>query len=329
MPRRAPVRTTDLDLETLTLHQDGRVLTARFDDPPNQFLSLRLVKDMDRLTRAADEDPTVGAVILTGTGDKFISHSEPEQVQLFFQMETPPLPSRAVAWSIKLNNAAMRVPALLTATEKRGGDWGTGIAYSAILKRTITRMNRSGVVYLAAINGTTLGGGFELALFCDLRIAADADHVRIGLIEILAGLVPGGGGSQRLPAMLGMSAALEHMLEGRPLTAREALDAGVVHRLSAADGLLDDVRATAERLSRRSPYAIAAVKRAVYFGGNKSLSGALDFELAGFIGTGRNPRKHLTADAFQQDYETIGDSPFASPSGTGIDPWLSGTRVEQ
>ena len=130
MPRRAPVRTTDLDLETLTLHQDGRVLTARFDDPPNQFLSLRLVKDMDRLTRAADEDPTVGAVILTGTGDKFISHSEPEQVQLFFQMETPPLPSRAVAWSIKLNNAAMRVPALLTATEKRGGDWGTGIAYS-------------------------------------------------------------------------------------------------------------------------------------------------------------------------------------------------------
>ena len=69
MPRRAPVRTTDLDLETLTLHQDGRVLTARFDDPPNQFLSLRLVKDMDRLTRAADEDPTVGAVILTGTGE--------------------------------------------------------------------------------------------------------------------------------------------------------------------------------------------------------------------------------------------------------------------
>jgi enoyl-CoA hydratase/carnithine racemase len=325
VPRRAPVRTAALNLETLTLQQDGRVLTARFDDPPNHFLSLRLVKDMDRLTRAADQDPSVGAVILTGTGDKFISHSEPEQVQLFFQMATPPLPSRAVTWSIKLNNAAMRVPALLKATETRGGDWGTGIVYSAILKRTITRMNRSGVVYLAAINGTALGGGFELALFCDLRIAADADRVRIGLIEILAGLVPGGGGSQRLPAMLGMSAALEHMLEGRPLTAREALDAGIVHRLAPAEGLLDDVQATAQRLSRRSPYAIAAVKRAVYFGGNRSLSAALDFELAGFVGTGRNPRKHLTADAFQQDYETIGDSPFTGH----IEPWLSGTRVEQ
>ena len=81
----------------------------------------------------------------------------------------------------------------------------------------------------------------------------------------------------------------------------------------------------AQRLARRSPYAIAAVKRAVYFGGNRSLSAALDFELAGFVGTGRNPRKHLTADAFQQDYETIGDSPFAGH----IEPWLSGTRVEQ
>lgn len=325
MPRRPSVRTAELDLENLTLQQDGRVLIARFDDPPNQFLSLRLVKDMDRLTRAADQDPSVGAVILTGTGDKFISHSEPEQVRLFFQMPAPPLPAWAAEWSIKLNNAAMRIPALLAATERRGGDLGTGIVYSAILKRTITRMNRSGVVYIAAINGTTLGGGFELALFCDLRIASDADHVRIGLIEILAGLVPGGGGSQRLPAMIGMSSALEHLLEGRPFTAQEALDAGVVHRLAPAGTLLDDVRATAERLSRRSPYAIAAVKRAVYFGGNRSLSQALDFELAGFIGTGRNPRKQLTADAFQRDYEDIGDSPFV----TAIEPWLTGTRLDK
>lgn len=323
MPAKTPVRAAGLTLETLRLHQRGRVLTAQFDDPPNQFLSLRLVKDIDRLTRAADRDPTVGAVVLTGTGAKFISHSEPDQVQLFFEMSAPPLPTRIVEWSVKVNNAVMRLPGALAATEKRGGDWGTGIAYSAILKRTITRMNRSGVVYIAAINGVALGGGFELALFCDLRIASDADHVRIGLIEILAGLVPGGGGSQRLPAMLGMSTALEHMLEGRPLTAREALAAGVVHRLVPATQLLDDVLATAERLARRSPYAIAALKRAVYFPRTHRLSGALDFELAGFIATGKDPAKRLTANAFREDFEELGDSPFVA----AVDPWISGTRV--
>jgi enoyl-CoA hydratase len=187
------------------------------------------------------------------------------------------------------------------------------------------RMNRSGAVYIAAINGAALGGGFELALFCDLRIAADSDHVRIGLIEILAGLIPGGGGSQRLPAILGMAAALDHMLEGRPLNAREALDAGIVHRVVPADSLLTEARATAERIARRTPYAVSALKRAVYFSDRRSLSSALDFELACFISTGRNPHKRAIAEAFRDDVERLGDSPFVAD----IDPWVAGTRAQQ
>ena len=312
--------TVNLRFDTLSLTQQGRVLTATFADPPNHFLSLRLVKDMDRLTRAADRDPSVGAVVLTGTGGKFVSHSEPEQVSLFFEMSTPPMPSRLAQWSVKLNNATMRVPGMLKLTETRGGSWGAGIVYSAVLKRTIMRMNRSGVVYIAAINGAALGGGFELALFCDLRIAADSADVRIGLIEILAGLIPGGGGSKRLPAILGTANALEHMLEGRPLSAKEALDAGLVHRVVASDDLLDDAHATAERMARRSPYAVSALKRAVYFNAHRTLPAALDYELACFIGTGRNPRKHLTASAFREDLDRLGDSPFVAD----IDPWLAG-----
>lgn len=311
-----------LPLETLSLTQQGRVLTATFDDPPNHFLSLRLIKDLDRLTRAADQDPSVGAVVFTGTDEKFVSHSEPEQVSLFFEMSTPPLPNRFVRWSIKANNAAMRVPALLKMTEKRGGDWGTGIVYSALLKRTIMRMHRSGVVYIAAINGAALGGGLELALFFDLRIAAASEHVRLGLIEILAGLIPGGGGTLRLPALLGTAAALEHMLEGRPFTAKEALDAGMVHRLVAPDDLLDSAQATAARIARRSPYAISALKQAVYFNGHRTLPAALDFELASFIATGRNPKKGAIASAFREDVERLGDSPFVSD----IEPWIAGTK---
>jgi enoyl-CoA hydratase len=313
-----------LPLDTLSLTQKGRVLTATFSDPPNHFLSLRLVKDMERLTRAVDRDPSVGAVILTGTGDKFVSHSEPEQVSLFFEMSTPPMPLRVAQWSIKLNNATMRVPGVLRLTEKRGGDWGTGIVYSALLKRTITRMNRSGVVYIAAINGAALGGGLELALFCDLRLAADSDDVQIGLIEILAGLIPGGGGSQRLPAIVGSAKALEHMLEGRPFSAKEALEFGLVHRVVPGDDLLDEAHTTAERVARRSPYAVSALKRAVYFNAHRALPAALDYELACFVGTGRNPRKHLTSNAFREDLDRLGDSPFVRD----IDPWLAGTKGE-
>lgn len=314
-----------LAFATLTVTQKGRVLVATFDDPPNHFLSLRLIDDLDRLTRAADRDPSIGAVILTGTGEKFVSHSEPEQVSQFFEMSAPPMPMRLAQWSIKANNAAMRLTGLRKLTEKRGGEWGSGIVYSALLKRTITRMNRSGVVYIAAINGAALGGGFELALFCDLRIAADSDNVRIGLIEILAGLIPGGGGSQRLPAIVGMATALEHMLEGRPLSAQEALEVGVVHRVVPADGLLAAAHETAERISRRTPYAVSALKRAVYFSGHRSLSAALDFELACFISTGRNPKKRAVASAFREDVDRLGDSPFVAD----IDTWVAGTRTQR
>jgi enoyl-CoA hydratase len=257
--------------------------------------------DSSRTSTALRVPPTgdlsVGAVILTGPGQKFVSHSEPEQVSQFFEMSAPPIPSRLAQWSIKTNNAAMRLPKVMALTEKRGGLWGSGIVYSALLKRTVTRMNRSGVAYIAAINGAALGGGFELALFCDLRIAADSEHVRIGLIEILAGLIPGGGGSQRLPVIIGMAAALEHMLDGRPLSAREALAAGIVRRVVPGDRLLPDAQATAGRIACRTPYAVSALKRAVYFGGHRSLSAALDFELACFISTGRNPKKRVIATA--------------------------------
>jgi enoyl-CoA hydratase/carnithine racemase len=261
-------------------------------------------------------------VILTGTGSKFVSHSEPEQVRLFFETPTPPLPRRIIEWSIKANTGVFRVPGMLAMTEKRGGDWGSGIVYSALLKRTILRMNRSAVVYIAAINGMALGGGFELALYCDLRFAVDDDRVRIGLIEILAGLIPGGGGTQRLSEMLGSARALEHMLEGRPLTAAEAFESGLVHRLVPAGRLLAEAGATADRLARRSPYAVSALKRAVYFSDRRTLSAALDFELSCFVSTGRNPRKRAIAEVFGADVDRLGDSPFA----TEIQPWIDGVR---
>ncbi|UOM37261.1 3-hydroxyacyl-CoA dehydrogenase NAD-binding domain-containing protein [Acuticoccus sp. I52.16.1] len=92
---------------------------------------------------------------------------------------------------------------------------------------------------VAALNGTTLGGGFELALCCHRRIAADVGAARIGLPEVTLGLIPGGGGTQRLPRLIGLAAALPVILEGRTLRFAEAHERGMIDELVAPDALLE------------------------------------------------------------------------------------------
>jgi enoyl-CoA hydratase/carnithine racemase len=147
----------------------------------------------------------------------------------------------------------------------------------------------------------------------------------MGQIEILAGLIPGGGGTQRLSRMLGTARALEHMLEGAPLTAAQALELGLVHRLVPEESLLAEAQATAARLARRSPAAIRALKRSVYFGTTRSLSRGLDYELAGFLASGSSKAMARTAPEFRAEMQRLGDTPFLSDPG----PWVDGTKVDQ
>ena len=144
------------------------------------------------------------------------------------------------------------------------------------------RMNRLDKVFIAAINGLALGGGCELALACDVRIMARGDH-RIGLPEITLGIIPGAGGTQRLTRLLGAGRALEMMLEARVLTPQEAEAVGLVHRTTEPERLLGEALSTAERLARRSPASVAALKRAVYEGASRPLEEGLHIERAGFM----------------------------------------------
>ena len=114
---------------------------------------------------------------------------------------------------------------------------------------------------IAAISGTALAGGFELALACDLRIAEDGDYL-IGFLEPNLGLVPGAGGTQRLPRTIGMPAALLHILMGDPLTPREAERKGLVHE-AVSGKALDRAMEIARRLSSFPPEAVACIKRLV------------------------------------------------------------------
>jgi enoyl-CoA hydratase len=114
---------------------------------------------------------------------------------------------------------------------------------------------------IAAVSGTALAGGFEFALSCDLRIAEDGDYL-IGFLEPHLGLVPGAGGTQKLPRTIGTPAALMHILMGDPLTPREAERKGLVHE-TVSGKALDRAMEIARRLSSYTPESVAYIKRLV------------------------------------------------------------------
>ena len=126
---------------------------------------------------------------------------------------------------------------------------------------------------IAAVNGIAYGGGCEIALACDLRICAE--HARFGQPEIKLGIMPGWGGTQRLPRLVGRGPALEMLLTGDPIDAARALSCGLVTRIVPAGRLREEALALAGLLAQRRPLAVAAVKRAVRSGSDGSLAGGL------------------------------------------------------
>ena len=115
--------------------------------------------------------------------------------------------------------------------------------FMRVLHGIFRRMEKGGKPFVAAINGHALGGGFEICLACHHRIAADDPKIKIGLPEAKIGLLPGGGGTQRLPRMIGMQQALPLMLEGRELAPKAALNMGMVDEAVPADELLNAAKA--------------------------------------------------------------------------------------
>mgnify|MGYP000904057283 CR=1 FL=1 len=130
--------------------------------------------------------------------------------------------------------------------------------------------------FLAALNGAALGGGLELALACDLRIAADT--AVMGLPEVGLGIIPGGGGTQRLARLVGVSRAKDLVLTARRVGAAEALSMGILSRVAPAAKLLDEARATAEQIARNAPISLRQAKRAIDGGWHLPLGEALELE---------------------------------------------------
>jgi enoyl-CoA hydratase/3-hydroxyacyl-CoA dehydrogenase len=138
-------------------------------------------------------------------------------------------------------------------------DDASGRAYVAGTHALLRAFERSSIVTIAAVNGLALGGGCELAMACDLRIAAAS--ARFGQPEIKLGIIPGFGGTQRLARLVGPAKALELNLVGEPIRAEEAQALGLANRVVPDEQLLDVALALAETLAAQAPLAVAAIKQ--------------------------------------------------------------------
>jgi E-phenylitaconyl-CoA hydratase len=157
-----------------------------------------------------------------------------------------------------------------------GGDLSVTAAPDPSRPRIIEPLDKFEKPLIAAINGVAFGGGLELALACDLRIASH--NARFALPEVRLGSLPGSGGTQRLPAVVGPSLAAQMLLTGEPIDAARALAAGLVSELCAPEKLLDAAMAHAHTIARNAPLALIAAKRALRLAGGMHRAENLDFE---------------------------------------------------
>jgi enoyl-CoA hydratase len=291
------------------VEQRGRVLVATLDNPPHGLLDAGSLDGLEELVARAGSDPGVGAAVLTGSHpERFVAHYDVGDI-LEGTRGSPAVGRRAASASLRAVGALRRVPPVEDALSR------TQVAGLVTLERfheILLGMNRCDAVFVAALNGSAMGGGCELALSCDVRLMADGDF-GIGQPEILFAFPPGGGGTQRLARLLGSARALRLVLDGGPLSPAEAAEVGVVDEVVPAGEVLDRAVAVAERLGARPKHAIGACKRAVYEGGSLPLPEGLRLERAEFLAAAGTAEAEEAMAAYVRGLDETGELPGYDP----------------
>lgn len=293
-----------IDIETV-----GSVLIARLDGGPMGLFGEGTARDLLALIDRVEADKSVDAVVFTGTHpSRFVGHADVRWLQQGGQ-STPKLHRTAASAVVRAADFARRsasMSALSSFTPLEGA------VELNRLHNTFLRMNTSGVIFVAALNGSALGLGSEFAQACDLRIMAEGDFF-IGQPEVLLGFNPGGGGTQRLTRLVGAHQALMIMLEGRPLSPQQALAVGYIDEVVAANTLLERAVARAKYLGSRPRGAREAIKRSVYIGGSKTLAEGMHTENTEFLKVlPTQDAQQLMLD-YLSELERTGDLPLYNP----------------
>ncbi|HEY2603054.1 MAG TPA: enoyl-CoA hydratase/isomerase family protein [Thermoleophilaceae bacterium] len=226
------------------------------DKPPANSYDIDFMRELGAAVDAADSDSDALVVVVRSASEKFFS-------------------------------AGADIKAFLA------GDVEANMEMIRVAHDSLGRMAESDKLFIAWIAGHALGGGLEIALACDLRYGLETGY-RVGTPEVTLGLLPGNGGTQRLPRLIGLGPALDLLLTGRQLEPAEARSLGVLSGLFASE---DDFLAHVGRLAAGAPLAVGNIKRAAYQGSQVSLENglALERDLIEQLFRSNDSREGLTA----------------------------------
>ena len=228
------------EMQNVMVEREGHLALVYVSRPSKlNALDDLTIAELSAAMAALDDDDAVGAIIVTGAGEKaFVAGADIQVLAEQGVLDGKENARRGQALTLRMENCRKPV--------------------------------------IAAINGFALGGGLELALACDVRFASD--NAKVGLPEVSLGIIPGYGGTQRLPRLVGTGVALQMILQGDPVDAQEALRIGLVNGVFEQGSLLDEVKKIASRMVSRGPQALALAKQAVRRGAHLSLQDGLELE---------------------------------------------------
>jgi enoyl-CoA hydratase len=230
--------------ETLTVEKGEGIAVVKLNRPPVNSLNVKAYSEIYEVFCELEKDDEVWAIVLTGAGDKAFA-------------------------------------AGLDVKEVAGKSIPDYLAFGRVARMSVDKVAAVSKPTVAAVFGFVFGGGCELALACDLRIAAS--DANIGCPEINLGIIPGSGGTQRLPRLLGVAKAKELLFMGETVGAEEAYRIGLVNKVVAKEALLEEAKAWAKKLASKPRVAMNLLKSAIDNGINMDLSTAITFENDCFV----------------------------------------------
>jgi enoyl-CoA hydratase/carnithine racemase len=239
------------EYQFLKLNVQHKVGVLTIERPPVNALNVDVLKELDRMLDEIVAGGEVKALVLTGAGQQvFVAGAD---INTFNELGS-------------LGDAA--------AVMKAAND------YLKTGQDIFTKLDQLPIPTIAAINGAALGGGLELVLACDMRIAAD--NARLGFPEINLGIMPGWGGTQRLPRLIGESRSYELILTGDTIPAPQALQMGLLNKVVPAQQLMRESQGMARKIAEKSRIAVQAALRAIPGGAGLPLQEGLELELKQF-----------------------------------------------